>query len=497
VISFVPTDRLGADKKIVDWIDELTRRRICRRDDMNNASTGSTSNEKKRRLDRRAKEQELSIGSTRKEEQLSPGRQLSIGSTRNKKSVDWIDARRRLDRRASGSLELPANKVNKSQERSERMSASASSNTSFGSRRSATNSRSDGRSNCRSDRTNLHDEFNGIKFVFGRPDQVSMCLQSMKKLADCAGTKMNNNMHKLVKKKVEATFPKPKAPGEDPAKHVVDECRELMKRKLDKEDECNEDKAKLFRIIMTQCSPEMKDKLEAQSTELEKLEDDNDVIGLLDMIKELVCNAGGVRNKFIIMQSLNRTLHGSGNTQRPNESPNECDKRFPQQVEVVEAAWGKLVPPCHENDNTKDQESAHNQCLASLFLGGTDQARCKAAVDELNNNCVLGEDVCPADVPAAIMVLTNHRGHGGSRQRQVEDLSGGLSVVSFAQQPGRRRGKTKRFRCNQEGHLAKDCTAMIEGSESKRGGSDDNGSVGSSGGKAAWNFSQVERGVKC
>jgi len=172
------------------------------------------------------------------------------------------------------------------------MSASVSSNTSFNSRRSTGNSRCDGRSNCRSDRVNTHDEFHGIRFVFGRPDQVPIYLQSMKKLADYAGAKVNNNMCKLVKKKVEATFPKPKAPGKDPAKHVVDECRELMKRKLDKEDKCNEDKAKLLRIIMTQCLPEMKDKLEAQSTELEKLEDDNDVIGLLDVIKELVYNAG-------------------------------------------------------------------------------------------------------------------------------------------------------------------------------------------------------------
>jgi len=227
------------------------------------------------------------------------------------------------------------------------MSASVSSNASFNSRRSAGNSRSDGRSNHRTDRANPHDEFHGIKFVFGRPDQVPIYLQSIKKLGDYAGTKMNNNMHKLVKKKVEATFPKPKVPGKDPAKHVVDEHRELMKRKLDKEDKHNEDKAKLFRIIMTQCSPEMKDKLEAQSTKLEKLEDDNDVIGLLDMIKELVYNAGGVRNKFVIMQSLNRTLCGRGNTQRPNESLNECGKRFLQQVEVVEAVWGKHVPPCH------------------------------------------------------------------------------------------------------------------------------------------------------
>jgi len=143
----------------------------------------------------------------------------------------------------------------------------------------------------------------------------------------------------------------------------------------------------------------MKNKLEAQSDELDKLEDDNDVIGLLDMIKESVHNAGGVLNKFVIMQSLNRTLHGRNNTQRHNESLNEHRKRFLQQVEVVEAVWGELDPPCHENDNEKDKKSARNQCLASLFLGGTDQARYKAAVDELNNSYVLGKDVYPADVP--------------------------------------------------------------------------------------------------
>jgi len=188
---------------------------------------------------------------------------------------------------------------------------------------------------------------------------VPICTKSVKELGKCAGTKMNSNMCKLVKKRTDATFPKPRAPGKDPAKHVVDEHRELMKRKLDKEDECNEDKAKLFRIIMKQCSHKMKDKLEAQSTELDKLEDDNDVIGLSDMIKELVHNAGGVRNKFVVMQLLNRTLCGRGNTQRPNESPNEHGKRFLQQVEVIETVWGKLVPPCHESDNAKEKESAH------------------------------------------------------------------------------------------------------------------------------------------
>jgi len=86
------------------------------------------------------------------------------------------------------------------------MSASVSSNTSFDSRRRAGNNRSDGRSNCSSDRTNSLDEFYGIKFAFGRQDQVPICIKSMKELGEHVGTKMNSNMYKLVKKRTEASF---------------------------------------------------------------------------------------------------------------------------------------------------------------------------------------------------------------------------------------------------------------------------------------------------
>jgi len=93
------------------------------------------------------------------------------------------------------------------------------------------------------------------------------------------------------------------------------------------------------------------------------------------------------------------------------------------------------------------------------------------------------------------MVLTNRRGYGGSRQKQVENLSDGLSVVSFTQQSPNK-DKPKCCRCNKRGHIARDCPGAADNQESKHGGSDDNDSVGSGSGKVAWNFSQVERGVK-
>jgi len=126
------------------------------------------------------------------------------------------------------------------------------------------------------------------------------------------------------------------------------------------------------------------------------------------------------------------------------------------------------VGKASDNDNAKDEEST-----LSTFVPWTERRirRCKAAIDELNDNFVLGNDVHPADVPAAIMVLTNPRGHGGSRQRHVEDLSAGLSVVSFAQESkqGHGRSKIQWHRCNQCGHMSKKCKTVLDNQESKRG----------------------------
>jgi len=65
-------------------------------------------------------------------------------------------------------------------------------------------------------------------------------------------------------------------------------------------------------------------------------------------------------------------------------------------------------------------------------------------------------------------------------------------VVSFAQQ----KEKVKCYNCGKFGHITRKHPEVVEGKESRRGGSDDNDSVGSDGEKVAWNFSQVERDVK-
>jgi len=106
-------------------------------------------------------------------------------------------------------------------------------------RRSTGNPRSNGGSIHRTKNTNSHDKFDDIQFTHGTLTQVTDCLQSVNALAECAGTEMNTNMHRLIKRKEGSAFKVSKIPGRNASALEVTQHQEDHKQMMDKKDKCS------------------------------------------------------------------------------------------------------------------------------------------------------------------------------------------------------------------------------------------------------------------
>jgi hypothetical protein len=146
-------------------------------------------------------------------------------------------------------------------------------------------------------------------------------------------------------------------------------------------------------------------------------------------------------------------------------------------VEATESLWGPLVPTATikreetQFDEGDDEETrkkimeeqaqideeerskARGKFLACLFLAGSDRERYKSVVNDLGNDFTLGKPNYPEDVAGMLNLLTNRRGIGGNKSRQVEDLQDGVAT-SFQQVS---HPKLKCNYCGKPGHASEVC----------------------------------------
>jgi hypothetical protein len=98
---------------------------------------------------------------------------------------------------------------------------------------------------------------------------------------------MMNEMWALVQNGKEANFPEPKDPGDKPTAVQMEKYKMQLRMSLDKAGKYQSEKAKVFRLIIGQCVPAMKHKIEGD-TKYPALMEASDVSGLLQFMKELV-----------------------------------------------------------------------------------------------------------------------------------------------------------------------------------------------------------------
>ena len=144
-------------------------------------------------------------------------------------------------------------------------------------------------------------------------------------------------------------------------------------------------------MVKGQCNLSVKNKPEAMK-EHSKLEQNDDAVGPLKMIKELSHMSTEVNCQCWSMTTM---LHESVNArQGDNETMAAHCKRFKNVVDVVEGQWGESHPEkvaeneSDHNDDAKRQavmDGCNGKFLACVFVHGANRKSHKNCIGKLNN----------------------------------------------------------------------------------------------------------------
>jgi len=293
------------------------------------------------------------------------------------------------------------------------------------------------------------EELGDLIFKYNTKDQADMYLRTTEAIADYVGVEYGREMRMLVKRGVETTFTEPDPP-ENPRVNVE---MEMFKAELAvyhrERSKYKENKAKVFVVVLGQCSQVVKSNLESDD-DFADLEQNDDVVGLMAKLKEMAFSTAGIQDPFWNLQNLLRRL--TVMNQGTSESVTNYHKRFLASTQVIEAMWGMFVPTrLVAGDTDDDKKNARDKLLAMFFLAGADKKRFGKLVEDLNNAYLSGKDNYPESIESTLTLLTHYQDHKSGGQNAGENDN--QLTANFAQ--GNRRVRC--FECNQFGHFRRDC----------------------------------------
>ena len=243
----------------------------------------------------------------------------------------------------------------------------------------------------------------------------------------------------------EYKFKEPKEP-QDPTKIIQMKKYEVeLKNLIAKKERYELEKHNLFGSILQVCDPVFRRKIKDLKDEYDDLYKDDNVIGLLALIRKFVYGAKGEEYVYVTMHKAMKALMMMRQSEK--ESLEHYGARFQEQLEMTEELWGDLSPMKEKGTALEAQSACRSKFLAMVYLAGVDMKRYRVAVNKMHNDHVNGCGVYPDDWCDVKKRLDNQKGGG---KNKPNDLS---AMMTFAQAGF----KGKCWKCGKAGHTKQQC----------------------------------------
>jgi hypothetical protein len=224
------------------------------------------------------------------------------------------------------------------------------------------------------------EELRGHYYIYyGRHYQAMMYHKTTRKIADYVAQeiKSGKEMYRLIMDGQETTYKDPEDPGKDATPGQVAVYKMLYEEVRKDRLQYANDKSKVFRLIVGQCTTAMRQKLEADP-DYKDIENKSNVVALLKQLKQIVYSTEqGQHPAWVAQVQLKKQINTQ---QESNESLEKFDKRFTAQLEVTEQLWGMLVPYKFKDEDEATKLAERNQFLGCLFLANVDRGRYKPVI---------------------------------------------------------------------------------------------------------------------
>ena len=291
------------------------------------------------------------------------------------------------------------------------------------------------------------------------------------------GIKHSKEMRLLVKKGDEMVLVEPEEPKPDEKKQTISQIKmkkyEMVMKKYDSEKEAYEkEKHSVFLPVLGQCYGAMKNKVESDQ-KFSKLEQDDDVKGLLELIKSFTCaNEETKYDHWTIEFEINDVI---GVRQFESELVVSYHKRLVNLVKVTESKWGLIVPtkmafanPEYEDKPTEVTKETRDEFLACVFLRGLNRKKFGKCLSDSNDSFLTRKNNHPVTMEGALNCVSHYENNDGSGKQQSKQES--FERVAFAQcvagVDGKKFPKIKCHKCAEVGHYADKCP-IEEGSTTR------------------------------